>query len=235
MPGIFKSEIKKEALKLYEASVSKYDAACRALQVEIKGLDDIRKASVVLLLQITDVINTITNTPKEFTTQLQQVDASVAAIKPVEELKQMAFDGYLGAAGELLKGIGVGLIEVGSSTFHNPFRWFEVAAHTVKSVATLTETNCRVAVEARKRTKEVKTQITRLQKRKDAIHALTVETTAIYKSMMNNMAAVNRFKYCNYLSLSADDKLFLGEVVNHAYSLSQLLIGDTAFEEIPNE
>ena len=147
----------------------------------------------------------------------------------------MAFDGYLDAAGELLKGVSVGLIEAASGAFHNPFRWIDVAAHTVKSVTTLTETNYKVAVEAEERTKEVKTQTTRLQKRKDAIHVLAEETTAIYRFMLNNMAAVNRFKHCSYLSLNTSDKLFLGEIVNHAYSLSQLLIEDTAFEEALNE
>ena len=77
MAVIFKNEFKKEALTLYEVSVEKYDAACRSLQEEIKKLGDVRKSSVVLLSLITKVINTITNTPKEFSTQLQQVDASI--------------------------------------------------------------------------------------------------------------------------------------------------------------
>lgn len=83
---------KKEALKIHEKAVEKYNRTYRRLEQLGQHLYDKRQESVFLLEQIEYLINSIANRPKEFSKKISEIQAERTTFRQTEEYARKAQD-----------------------------------------------------------------------------------------------------------------------------------------------
>lgn len=104
-----------------------------------------------------------------------------------------------------------------------PIGWGITAASTGISLISLTNKNKDVAEKAVKEAKEIAKAREALDETTEKINALKVKTNRLFDDMNREKSKIMSFMNLDYLSLREEDKLFLGTLVNHTLSLSQLL------------
>lgn len=104
-----------------------------------------------------------------------------------------------------------------------PIGWGITAASTGISLISLTNKNKDVAEKAVKEAKEIAKAREALDETTEKINALKAKTDRLFDDMHREKSKIMSFMNLNYLSLREEDKLFLGTLVNHTLSLSQLL------------
>ncbi len=104
-----------------------------------------------------------------------------------------------------------------------PIGWGITAASTGISLISLTNKNKDVAEKAVKEAKEIAKAREALDETTEKINALKAKTDRLFDDMNREKSKIMSFMNLDYLSLREEDKLFLGALVNHTLSLSQLL------------
>ena len=104
-----------------------------------------------------------------------------------------------------------------------PIGWGITAASTGISLISLTNKNKDVAEKAVKEAKEIAKAREALDETTEKINALKSKTDRLFDDMNREKSKIMSFMNLDYLSLREEDKLFLGTLVNHTLSLSQLL------------
>ena len=104
-----------------------------------------------------------------------------------------------------------------------PIGWGITAASTGISLISLTNKNKDVAEKAVKEAKEIAKARDALDETTEKINALKAKTDRLFDDMNREKSKIMSFMNLDYLSLQEEDKLFLGTLVNHTLSLSQLL------------
>lgn len=104
-----------------------------------------------------------------------------------------------------------------------PIGWGITAASTGISLISLTNKNKDVAEKAVKEAKEIAKAREALDETTEKINALKTKTDRLFDDMNREKSKIMSFMNLDYLSLREEDKLFLGTLVNHTLSLSQLL------------
>ncbi|HBZ32275.1 MAG TPA: hypothetical protein DEO46_04655 [Lachnospiraceae bacterium] len=104
-----------------------------------------------------------------------------------------------------------------------PIGWGITAASTGISLISLTNKNKDVAEKAVKEAKEIAKARVALDETTEKINALKAKTDRLFDDMNREKSKIMSFMNLDYLSLREEDKLFLGTLVNHTLSLSQLL------------
>ncbi|MFR2108555.1 MAG: hypothetical protein ACLS41_12875 [Gallintestinimicrobium sp.] len=104
----------------------------------------------------------------------------------------------------------------------SPIGWGITAASTGISIS-LTNKNKDVAEKAVKEAKEIAKAREALDETTEKINALKAKTDRLFDDMNREKSKIMSFMNLDYLSLREEDKLFLGTLVNHTLSLSQLL------------
>lgn len=104
-----------------------------------------------------------------------------------------------------------------------PIGWGITAASTGISLISLTNKNKDVAEKAVKEAKEIAKAREALDETTEKIDALKAKTDRLFDDMNREKSKIMSFMNLDYLSLREEDKLFLGTLVNHTLSLSQLL------------
>lgn len=104
-----------------------------------------------------------------------------------------------------------------------PIGWGITAASTGISLISLTNKNKDVAEKAVKEAKEIAKAREALDETTEKINALKAKTDRLFDDMNREKSKIMSFTNLDYLSLREEDKLFLGTLVNHTLSLSQLL------------
>ena len=104
-----------------------------------------------------------------------------------------------------------------------PIGWGITAASTGISLISLTNKNKDVAEKAVKEAKEIAKAREALDETTEKINALKAKTDRLFDDMNREKSKIMSFMNLDYLSLQEEDKLFLGTLVNHTLSLSQLL------------
>ena len=104
-----------------------------------------------------------------------------------------------------------------------PIGWGITAASTGISLISLTNKNKDVAEKAVKEAKEIAKARESLDETTEKINALKAKTDRLFDDMNREKSKIMSFMNLDYLSLREEDKLFLGTLVNHTLSLSQLL------------
>ena len=104
-----------------------------------------------------------------------------------------------------------------------PIGWGITAASTGISLISLTNKNKDVAEKAVKEAKEIAKAREALDETTERINALKTKTDRLFDDMNREKSKIMGFMNLDYLSLREEDKLFLGTLVNHTLSLSQLL------------
>ena len=104
-----------------------------------------------------------------------------------------------------------------------PIGWGITAASTGISLISLTNKNKDVAEKAVKEAKEIAKAREALDETTEKINALKAKTDRLFDDMNREKSKIMSFMNLDYLSLREEDKLFLGTLVNHTLSVSQLL------------
>ena len=104
-----------------------------------------------------------------------------------------------------------------------PIGWGITAASTGISLISLTNKNKDVAEKAVKEAKESAKAREALDETTEKRNALKAKTDRLFDDMNREKSKIMSFMNLDYLSLREEDKLFLGTLVNHTLSLSQLL------------
>lgn len=106
---MFNSTLKKEALRIHDETLNRYNASYEKMGVACQELYTVRKDSVELIELIGRVINSIANTPKEFDTQMGKVGKELTKFKETEEYAQEAYIASLKAGVNIVGGAAAGM------------------------------------------------------------------------------------------------------------------------------
>jgi len=104
-----------------------------------------------------------------------------------------------------------------------PIGWGITAASTGISLISLTNKNKKLADNAVKEAKEISKAREALDETTEKIKSLKSRTDLLYNDMDRQRNKITGFLNLDYMSISDDDKYFLGSLVNNTLSLSVLL------------
>lgn len=106
---MFNSTLKKEALRIHDETLKRYNASYEKMGAACQELYTVRRDSVELIELIGRVINSIANTPKEFDTQMGKVGKELTKFKETEEYAQEAYIASLKAGVNIVGGAAAGM------------------------------------------------------------------------------------------------------------------------------
>lgn len=226
------NDLKKEALANYEKALSSFNNLLPQLKSSSDKLRNCQEVSIDLINHICDLINSICNSPKEMRTDIFTVTSNISTYKKTEEYKDQAFEGYLDATGDLLKGAGRGWVYIGSGErFDHWFGWAIVAFHTALSVLKIKATNTKIANEAFKVTQEIRKKETELSKYIAQIDAKTSMIETLYNGLNSEVDRLGLYRNCDYRSLDIQIRKFLGSIVNKTLTLSEAISKAITYSE----
>lgn len=108
---MFNNNLKKEALKIHEEVFDEYNSSCKKMENICQKLYEQRVKAVEVIKMVTNVINSIANTPKEFETKMGEVGKQLSTFKKTEEYAEEAYQASVKAgvniAGVAAAGLGV--------------------------------------------------------------------------------------------------------------------------------
>lgn len=106
---MFNNNLKKEALKIHEATLQRYNVSYDNMKKSCERLYSVRKTSVDLIKMIQDVVNSIANNPKEFETVLGKVKKEMVKFKETEEYAAEAYQASVKAGASIAAGAAAGV------------------------------------------------------------------------------------------------------------------------------
>lgn len=105
---MFFSKAKKEALKIHERAVEKYNETYVKMQTEGENLYRIRQKSLELIEEIESLINSIANSPKDFEAKLENIREERMKFRKTEEYAKQAYDDAVKSGVSMAAGIAGG-------------------------------------------------------------------------------------------------------------------------------
>lgn len=105
---MFNSNLKKEALRIHEETLQRYNSSYKATGKSCERLYNLRGKSVELIKLVQSVVNSIANTPKEFETQLGKIRRELTKFSETEEYAKKAYDASLKAGVNIAGGAAAG-------------------------------------------------------------------------------------------------------------------------------
>lgn len=105
---MFFSKAKKEALKIHERAVEKYNETYVKMQTEGENLYRIRQKSLELIEEIESLINSIANSPKDFEAKLENMREERMKFRKTEEYARQAYDDAVKSGVSMAAGIAGG-------------------------------------------------------------------------------------------------------------------------------
>ena len=106
---MFNSTLKKEALRIHEETKNKYNLSYKMMQDSCEKLYEEREKTVELIQTVQKVINSITNTPKEFDTKMGEVKQHLNSFHETKEYAQKAYEASVKAGVNIVGGVTVGM------------------------------------------------------------------------------------------------------------------------------
>lgn len=106
---MFNNSLKKEALRIHEETLTRYNKSYEEMGKSCEQLYEIRKKSVELIQLVQRVVNSIANTPKEFDTELGKIGKELAKFSETEEYAKEAYNASLKAGVNIAGGAAAGL------------------------------------------------------------------------------------------------------------------------------
>ena len=105
---MFNHSFKNEALVVHQNAVDRYNASYSEMQDSCGKLYVAREDAVEKIQKTEALINTLAHTPKEFDTQLGEINEHVQQFHQTEEYANLAYEGALKAGGAILAGVTAG-------------------------------------------------------------------------------------------------------------------------------
>lgn len=106
---MFNSSLKKEALRIHEETLQRYNNSYAAMGKSCEKLYALRTASIELIKQIQRVVNSIANTPKEFDTELGEIGKELTKFTETEKYAKEAYDASVKTGTNIIGGTTAGL------------------------------------------------------------------------------------------------------------------------------
>ena len=258
----------------YELAVIEYNQTYTDLESGGIELYQSRLRSIDLLDLVTDLVNSIANTPKSFVEDIEEVSHKESESFAREELdsarKSVASAGAgvaagmavasiapsaamwvattfgtasTGAAISTLSGaaatnaamawLGGGALAAGGGgmaggsaflAMAGPIGWGVAGATLLTSIALFVKKQHEIAREKHEELLSVKRNTEALRETSAAIGALRAKTDALREELSRSFMASCHLQGADYLSISDDEKLALGSLVNNAKSLGSLIV-----------
>lgn len=106
---MFNNSLKKEALRIHEETLIRYNRSHDEMEKSCERLYKIRKESVEFIQLVQRVVNSIANTPKEFDTELGKIGKELLKFNETEEYARKAYHASLKAGVNIVGGAATGL------------------------------------------------------------------------------------------------------------------------------
>lgn len=256
----------------YELAVIEYNQTYTDLESGGIELYQSRLRSIDLLDLVTDLVNSIANTPKSFVEDIEEVSHKKRSFKESEAFAREELDSArksaagasvgvaagmavasiapsaamwvattfgtasTGAAISTLSGaaatnaamawIGGGALAAGSAflAMAGPIGWGIAGATLLTSIALFVKKQHRIDREKHEELLSVKRNTEALRETSAAIEALRTKTDALREELSMSFMSSCRLHGADYLSISDDEKLALGSLVNNTKSLGSLIV-----------
>lgn len=261
----------------YELAVIEYNQTYTDLESGGIELYQSRLRSIDLLDLITDLVNSIANTPKSFVEDIEEVSHKKRSFKESESFAREELDSArksaasagvaagmavasiapsaamwvattfgtasTGAAISTLSGaaatnaamawLGGGALAAGGGgmaagsaflAMAGPIGWGVAGATLLTSIALFVKKQHKIAGEKHEELLSVKRNTEALRETSAAIGALRTKTDALREELSGSFMSSCRLHGADYLSISDDEKLALGSLVNNAKSLGSLIV-----------
>jgi hypothetical protein len=106
---MFNINLKKEALKIHEETLNRYNVSYKTMGNACNQLYTSRCKSINLIKQVQNVINSIANTPKEFDTKLGKSGQELTQFDETEKYAKKAYDESVKAGFDIAGGVAAGM------------------------------------------------------------------------------------------------------------------------------
>lgn len=102
-------ELKKEALRIHEETLVRYNNSYEKMKNECENLYNVRGQAIKVIKMNQNVINSIANTPKEFDTTLGKIGKELTKFNDTEEYAKKAYNASVQAGINIAGGAAAGL------------------------------------------------------------------------------------------------------------------------------
>lgn len=102
------NNVKKSALAIHERAVNKYNGIVKSIQKSGEQLYVLRKKSVIHIEICENLINSISNTPKDFNAKLVKIEAEIIEFRNTEDYAAEAYQKAIKSGVGMAAGVGVG-------------------------------------------------------------------------------------------------------------------------------
>ena len=106
---MFNVELKKEALRIHEETLARYNNSYEKMKNECENLYNVRGQAIKVIKMNQNVINSIANTPKEFDTTLGKIGKELTKFNDSEEYAKKAYNSSVQAGINIAGGAAAGL------------------------------------------------------------------------------------------------------------------------------
>ena len=106
---MFNVELKKEALRIHEETLARYNNSYEKMKNECENLYNVRGQAIKVIKMNQNVINSIANTPKEFDTTLGKIGKELTKFNDSEEYAKKAYNASVQAGSNIAGGAAAGL------------------------------------------------------------------------------------------------------------------------------
>ena len=106
---MFNVELKKEALRIHEETLARYNNSYEKMKNECENLYNVRGQAIKVIKMNQNVINSIANTPKEFDTTLGKIGKELTKFNDSEEYAKKAYNASVQAGINIAGGAAAGL------------------------------------------------------------------------------------------------------------------------------
>lgn len=106
---MFNVELKKEALRIHEETLVRYNNSYEKMKNECENLYNVRGQAIKVIKMNQNVINSIANTPKEFDTTLGKIGKELTKFNDTEEYVKKAYNASVQAGINIAGGAAAGL------------------------------------------------------------------------------------------------------------------------------
>ncbi len=270
----------------YELAVIEYNQTYTDLESGGIELYQSRLRSIDLLDLVTDLVNSIANTPKSFVEDIEEVSHRKRSFKESESFAREELDSARKSAASAGAGVAAGMAVAsiapsaamwvattfgtastgaaistlsgaaatnaamawlgggalaaggggmaGGSAFlamAGPIGWGVAGATLLTSIALFVKKQHEIAKEKHEELLSVKRNTEALRETSAAIGALRAKTNALREELSGSFMSSCRLHGVDYLSISDDEKLALGSLVNNAKSLGSLIVERVATQD----
>lgn len=106
---MFNVELKKEALRIHEETLARYNNSYEKMKNECENLYNVRGQAIKVIKMNQNVINSIANTPKEFDATLGKIGKELTKFNDTEEYAKKAYNASVQAGINIAGGAAAGL------------------------------------------------------------------------------------------------------------------------------